>query len=87
MTNEKQMIADMIKNMCFERKKPAGKHIKAEFAAMESAIGTITDELNKLHLRLWHAVNKGDYRSLSLEEATAQLEEIQQRIEDILNEH
>ncbi|MDD5018782.1 MAG: hypothetical protein PHO15_11880 [Eubacteriales bacterium] len=89
MTDEKtkQLIADMVGDMCFDRKKPAARHEKAMYSILKNSLGDTINGLNKLHLRLWHAVYKGDYHSLSLGETESALKEARQRIDNILKEN
>jgi hypothetical protein len=76
-------IAEMLEDMQFERRLPASKHKKAEYAALEADVSGILKDLNRLHLRLWHAVSQRDYRSISLEEAYGALEDIRLRLDKL----
>lgn len=87
MEKTREQIADMVKNMRFERKKPVGKKTKAVYSELQNKLGSIKNDLSKLSLRLWHAEYKSDYHSLSLSEAEGILEEIQKDIDTILKEN
>jgi len=79
--NTKDPIADILSAMQFERRTPVSRQKKAQYAAMEAGVSDVIKELNKLHLRLWHAVSQRDYHSLSLDEARQALGEIRNRID------
>lgn len=87
MEDTKDAIAHMIQNMCFERKSRASAQQKAAYAALEAGTGKTAQALNKLHLRLWHAVSHGDYHSLSLDETKRLLEAVRQDIDALLKEN
>ncbi len=78
--NTKDRIADMLSDMPFERRTPVSRQKKAQYAATEAGVADALKDLNKLHLRLWHAVSQRDYHSLSLDEARQALEVIRDRI-------
>ena len=79
----KQRIADMLSGMQFGRRLPPSKQTKAEYAALESGIADVLKDLNRLHLRLWHAVSRREYHSLPLDEARLALESIQARLNSL----
>ena len=81
--NTKDRITDMLSEMQFERRAPVSRQKKAQYAATEAGIADALKDLNRLHLRLWHAVSERDYHSLSLEEAKQTLVEIRNRIDAI----
>ncbi len=81
MDNVKGQITDILSDMQFERRPPVSRQKKAQYAAMEAGVRDALKELNKLHLRLWHAVSQRDYHSLPLDEARRTLEEIRNQIE------
>jgi len=74
----------MLAGMQFERKSPASKLKKAEYAALEAQVAGILKELKKLHLRLWFSISRRDYHSLSLEEAYRTLDEIRRQMDNLL---
>jgi hypothetical protein len=80
MDNTEKRIADVLASLQFERRPPASKLKKAQYAALEAGVGDALRALNRLHLRLWHAVTQRDYRSLPLEETRRTLEEIQRQL-------
>jgi hypothetical protein len=80
MDDQQKRIKDMLAGMQFERKLPPSKQTKAEYAALEAGVGDVLKDLNLLHLRLWHAVSRRDYHSLSVEEARLVLETIRERL-------
>lgn len=81
MDNAKEQIMDILSDMQFERRTPVSRQKKAQYAAMEAGVRDALKELNKLHLRLWHAVSQRDYHSLPLDEARQMLYEIRNRID------
>jgi hypothetical protein len=80
---DKQRIADMLAGMQFGRKAPPSRQNKAAYAALEAGVADVLKDLNRLHLRLWHAVSRREYHSLSLEEARLELQSIQARISSL----
>lgn len=80
------MIADMIKGIRFERRKNVTKKTKSMVAQLKTDLEYPIAELNKLHLRLWHSLDKSDYHSLTLDEAKGLLENIRNDIERIITE-
>ncbi|MGI5848847.1 MAG: hypothetical protein ACOX8Q_02060 [Christensenellales bacterium] len=85
-TQIQQRIAGMVKNMRFDRKKRITKKERALYAGLEEKVEKIIIDLNKLHLRLWHAVYKKDYHSLNLVDAKQMLRQISQSISNIIDE-
>lgn len=83
MTDEER-IAQLTQDMWFERKPAVTPREKAAYAALESACEQAVRSLNKLRLRLWHAVGESGYRSLPMDEARAMLKEARGRIDDAL---
>ena len=81
MDNTRQQIVHILSDMQFERKPTISRQKKAQYAAMEAGVAVALKELNRLHLRLWHAVSQRDYHSLSLEEAGQTLDDIRGRLE------
>lgn len=80
MDNSKEKITDILSGMQFERRPPVSRQKKAQYAALEAGVGEALKELNRLHLRLWHAVSKRDYHSLSLDEARQTLCEVERQL-------
>ena len=78
--NTKDRIADMLSDMPFERRTPVSRQKKAQYAATEAGVADALKDLNKLHLRLWHAVSQRDYHSLSLDEARQTLCELERQL-------
>ncbi len=83
MDRDKQRIADMLAGMQFGRKAPPSRQDKAAYAALEAGVADVLKDLKKLHLRLWHAVSRRDYHSLSLGEARLELQSIKARISSL----
>ena len=86
MDNTRKQIADIIGDMHFERKAPVSRARKAQYAALESGIADALKELNRLHLRLWHAVSQRDYHSLPPDEAIQSLDDIQKQLSALSSE-
>ncbi len=84
MENTREQIADMLSDMQFERRPAVSRQKKAHYAAMEAGVAEVLKELNRLHLRLWHAASQRDYHSLSLDEARTMLDEVRCRL-DVLS--
>jgi hypothetical protein len=87
MDDIKDKIADMVKDMCFERKRPVTKQQKAAYTVLAARLAEIIADLNRLRLRLWHADEKRDYHSLSLYEAEDILKKARQDLDCLLNEN
>ncbi len=81
MDDIKALIADMTNDMRFERRPPVTGQQKAAYAALEDGVGDALRDLSKLHLRLWHAASRRDYRSLSLDEALMMLGDIRSQLD------
>lgn len=77
-------IAQLTENMRFERKSAVPPPEKAAYAAAQTACEDALHMLSKLNLRLWHAVEESDYRSLPMAEARALLEETRDKIDSAL---
>ena len=86
MDRDKQRIADMLAGMQFGRKAPPSRQDKAAYAALEAGVADVLKDLKKLHLRLWHAISRREYHSLSLKEARLELQSIQARISSLTQE-
>lgn len=87
MEKTRKLIADMVKDMRFERKKKTDKKTKAMYQELQNKLGNTINDLNKLHLRLWHTDYKSDYHSLSLVETERILKQIREDIDTILEEN
>lgn len=70
----KNKIADMTKDMQFERRQPVPRAKKAAYDALRADINVIRKELNRLHLELWYASWHKDYNSLR---------QVRERIDDM----
>lgn len=81
----KKRIADMTGGMDFERKPRATKKDKEDYSELKDSVAGIKRDIDKISLRLWHACSKGDYRSLSIEEAKMELLRITESIDEITN--
>ena len=86
MDETKQKIADMVSGMSFERRKPIIGQTKQEFADLHRSLDEIIAKLNKLRLALWHANEKKDYHSTSLDEIKADLTQIRDDIDALAKE-
>ena len=86
MDKTRDLIANMVSDMRFDRKKRVSKKTKAEYSALQNKLETTIKDLRKLHVRLWHADYKKDYHSLSLDEAECILKEIKKDIDSILED-
>lgn len=81
----RKRIVDMTRGMDFERKPRATKKEKEDYAELKDLVAGIKRDIDKLSLRLWHACSKGDYRSLSIDEAKRGLQQVKIIIEDIIS--
>lgn len=79
-----QKIADIVADMRFERRKPVSRSEKADYKALKSEISSVLLDLERLHLRLWHANKQHDYRSLSLAQAKESIAQLAERL-DVLS--
>lgn len=84
MNNTKQTITDMVEGMNFKRKKPVSKETKQKTQQLLSLVGKSRNKLDKLHLKLWYAVEKNDYHSVCLTEAMQELEKITHELESLM---
>lgn len=66
--------------MQFERRRPVTRTQRMEYAALQKEVGEVRRSLGALHLRFWHAQQRRDYHSLSLDEARRILAEAAKRI-------
>ena len=84
MDNTREQITDILSDMQFERRPAVSRQKKTQYAALETGVADALKGLNKLHLRLWHAVSQRDYHSLSLDETRKMLDEVRCRL-DVLS--
>lgn len=70
--------------MRFERNAAVPSQTKVMTAALLQKLERPAADMNKLRLRLWHAVEKKDYRSLTLDDAKSELERINAEIDAII---
>lgn len=83
--NDTQMkIAEMVAEMQFERRAAVPQETKAMTAALLQKVEGLAADINKLRLKLWHAADKKDYRSLPLEDAKTELERMQSEMNAII---
>jgi predicted transcriptional regulator len=82
---EKERIELIVSGVDLEKKARVTKKEKEAFSELKSEIETIKNEINKLHLMLWHTGYKGDYHSLTLDDAMERLRQIKRSIDDILD--
>ena len=82
--NEKERIELMVQDMSFERRTPISKPQKALYAHLQLRACKLCHAAGRLHLRLWHAVKKSDYKSLPLCEAESLLLQMRDDIDDAL---
>lgn len=85
MDETKKRIAEVVDGVALTRRPRASKSEKEAFADMSREVSAVKSALDKLCLRLWHACNKNDYHSLSLEEAKAELSTITESLNEIIN--
>ena len=75
-----QKIAQLLSELQFERRRPVTRVQRQEYAALQKEVDEVRRCLNALHLRLWHAQQRRDYHSLSLEEARGILANAAERL-------
>jgi predicted nucleic acid-binding Zn-ribbon protein len=80
---ENQRINDILNTLNFDRKRPATAAQKAAYERLQKDVDDARQRLNKLHIQLWHAVDRHDYHSLSLEDARETLGDIAEYLEAI----
>lgn len=86
MNDTDKVISDIIKDMRFERRNNVTKQAKAVVSQLKSDLEGPIADLNKLHLRLWHSIEKSDYHSLPLKEAKDLLVQIREEIDRIISD-
>ena len=82
--DEHKKIAGFVSDMDFKRSRPVSADIKNQFSDMSGELSELRKRLNKLCLRLWHAEEKNDYRSLTQEKAREELALIRDSIDRLL---
>jgi hypothetical protein len=83
MNTEDKKIADMVRDMHFERKKPPSKLKKTAYTAIKTELDSIAHDLDALRLALWYAEHQRDYHRLSPGDLKTQLSRINERIETL----
>jgi hypothetical protein len=78
-----ETVLEILEPLDFDKKRPVTSAQKKAYMELQQSVDDARQRLNKLHLRLWHAVNSRDYHSLSLEEARETLESIARHIDAI----
>lgn len=81
MDNTNEKITSMVKNMSFERRKPVSTETKQSTKQILCSVKEVKDKLDKLHLKLWYAVEKNDYHSVNLTETKQELSSIIKELE------
>lgn len=81
MDNANQKIADIVKDMSFERRKPVSQDTKHQTQQLLCSLKEAKKRLDKLHLKLWYAVDKSNYHFVSLAEAKQELDIIIRELE------
>ena len=87
MENTKEIIAGMVNNMSFDRKKPPTKHKKTAYAAIKKELDDIAHDIDALRLALWYAEYKRDYHKLSPANIKKRLSVVNQHIDDAIRQH
>jgi hypothetical protein len=85
--DETDRIERILQSVDLEKKTRVTKKEKEAFLELKREIEAVRNDISKLHLMLWHTGYKGDYHSLSLEEAMERLRQIRKNIDDILETH
>ena len=79
-----EQIQDMVNRLSFERRQPVSAVVKTEYERLRTEISEALQNLNRLHLGVWHGINKHDYHSLPLNEVKRQIQSIAQQLTDSL---
>jgi hypothetical protein len=87
MTDETERTKQIAGSISLEKKPRVSKKDKEAILELKREIEAIKNDISKLHLMLWHTGYKGDYHSLTLDEARERLSQIRKNIDDILNMH
>ena len=84
MNETEKKIADIVSGIDLERKKPVLPEEKQQTAELLDELTAAKRQLDKLHLKLWYAVEKKDYHSLSLEQAKQELRSLLDALEKLI---
>lgn len=76
MDNTIEKITGIVKDMNFERRKPVSQDTKKQTQQLLCSLKDARNGLDKLHLKLWYAVENNDYHSVSLTDAKQELDNI-----------
>ena len=85
MMDESERTWQIAGSVTLEKKPRVTIKDKEAFSELRREIEAIKNDVSKLHLMLWHTGYKGDYHSLTLDEARQRLAQIRKNIDDILN--
>jgi len=86
MENEKAKIAEMVKNMPLKRRKPVPEETKTRLDALKQRLLQPIADLNKLHLKLWHAQKHNDYKHIDMDDLRSRLAAVRDEIDAIISE-
>lgn len=81
MDNTNEKIADIVKDMSFERRKPVSPDTKNQTQQLLCSLKEARNRLDKLHLKLWYAVDNNDYHSVDLADAKQEIANIIKKFE------
>lgn len=84
MEETKQRIAQITAGMDFGRKAPIPAEEKLETEKLFAELGDAIKKMNRLHLSLWYAVEKGESRVISLDEAKQDIAQILDELEKLI---
>ena len=87
MDTENKKIADMVRDMHFQRKKPPTKRKKTAYTAVKTELDGIACDIDALRLALWYAEHQRDYHKLSPDDLKARLVRVAARIETLSTHH
>lgn len=82
MENTNERIASIVKDMSFKRRKPVSQDTKHQTHQLLCSLKEAKNRLDKLHLKLWYAVEKNAYHSVSLTETKQELDNIIRQLEN-----
>lgn len=81
MDNTNVKIADIVKDMSFKRRKPVSQDTKNQTQQLLCSLKEARNKLDKLHLKLWYAVEQNDYHSVNLADTKQELASIIKKLE------
>lgn len=81
MDNANDKIAGIVKGMSFERRKPVSQDTKNQTQQLLCSLKEARNRLDKLHLKLWYAVENNNYHSVSLADAKQEIASVIQKFE------